>query len=143
MKDIKLLGSSSGEYIGDNNDISFDTTNDIAVIDGPTRIKQALVKIFLTKLYSSDIYQGYGSGLPDLVFRSIIDPRVDEVIRNLVIETLIYLINIEPSEVANERIVQVNSIDIIPVTEGDITRFFIKISVTLETKEIITLTLGD
>lgn len=143
MKDIKLLGSETGEFYGDSNDVIFSSTNDLETIEGADRVKQAIVKIFLTKLSSNPIFEGYGSSLPALIFSRIIDPRLDDLIKNMVLETLIYLINIEPSNVPNEQITQLNSLQVVPASEGDITRYFITLGLTLGSGKTVTITLGE
>ena len=143
MKDIKFLGSATGEHEGDNNDVIFGSNKDIITTEGSPRIKQSIAKILLTRLASHQFFKGYGSALPSMIFSKIAAQNLEEDLRNAIMETLQYLVNLEPSDVPEETITQVNALEISPVTSGDITRFFIRLDLTLGSNEKIGIILGD
>lgn len=111
MKDLLLLGSATGEFVGDNNDIRVDANGDLVCIDGVTRVKQDVTKILLTERALVP-YPNYGSLLPSLPGTRATNPSLLATLADDIIISLRYLTLSETSSVNEEQIGELLSLDL-------------------------------
>jgi len=109
MDDLKYLGSKSGDFIGDNNDLVINELGDLVIVNGVDRLKQDIVKILLTP-YTLQPYPNYGSLLPSLKGISVTDTSLTSRVTDDIITSLRYLDLGETSEVESERISEITTL---------------------------------
>jgi len=141
MEDITLLRSKTGEFFGDFNDINY-TAGDIQLLENESRIRQAIVKILLTRQGSNQVFTGYGTELQDLLKRSALDLTIQADISNTIAYGLSYLTQAETSTDPSEVIEELEALEII-YDENQKTSFVIKLVLRLVNGKKITITLGS
>jgi len=110
MYDVKYLGSRTGVYTGDFNDVSFTNTGDLDTVSGSGRLKQDVVKILLTEQGLMP-YPNYGTQLSFMRNVNPNDTRVLSDVADEVESALRYLDALEPSTDLSERIGEITSLE--------------------------------
>ena len=140
MIDLKLLGSLSGEYYGDNNDVTIDSDGDIVATEGKDRTMQGTSKIVLTELGSHLIDSEYGTRLYELISKKVNTGEIQSEIADTVISALSYLADTEESTVPEEQLDEIKSIKI--RQEENSQKIFIDLVATLASGEELLITIG-
>ena len=110
MIDLKYIDAVKPTPMG-YNDIEWTADGDIAVIEGPDRVKQDVVKILLTETGLMP-YPNYGSSLPSMSGNTPYSTTMLDAISNEVISDMHYLILGEESQVPSEQISELKSMDV-------------------------------
>ena len=109
-QDIQLLGSRTGAYYGDLNDVEYDIKGNILMISGVARARQGITKILLTSL-GTQPFPNYGSSLSTLAPNRLTSTTQNSI-NSTILSALAYynqtVLNDDPAVVIN----QVVAIDI-------------------------------
>lgn len=135
MDDLKLLGSRTGEFVGDLNDVSF-VNGDLDVVSGSDRLTQDMVKVLLTEKGLMP-YPNYGSALPYLRGSNYNDPNLLSLVSDEVLTALRYLYLIEESSDTTERLGEITSLDV----EASRSSILVTIAATTAARTAINLNL--
>jgi phage baseplate assembly protein W len=110
MDDLKFIGSRTGEFIGDLNDIAI-VGGDIDLVSGSDRLLQDMIKVLLTEKGLMP-YPNYGSALPYLRGSNYSDPNLLSLVSDEVLTALRYLYLIEESDVKTEQLGEITTMDV-------------------------------
>lgn len=110
MDDIQYIGSRTGVYTGDFNDVSFTNVGDLAVVSGPDRLKQDIIKILLTEQGLMP-YPNYGTQLYTMRNVNPNDSRVLSDVAEDIESALRYLDALEPTTDLAERIGEITTLE--------------------------------
>ena len=141
MKDLKVLGTQDNIYHGTFNDISYDSNNELNMIEFSSKLKQDMTKILLTEITTHKVYSGYGCNLQKLINTNIQSFDVKKEILNSVIYAFTYFNNINDSMDVREQIKEIVSIDI-RFNVNDPRQIYLRIEVMNKNNDTMTLVLG-
>jgi len=138
MKDIKFLKPTiDGDIYFTGHDIDL-VNGDINLLEGTDRVKQALTKLLLTPI-GGKLSPNYGVNLKELLQNVVANPTFSEDIKNEIVYAVTYLTEADlTEEVVGEVIQSIDAIDIL--IQQNIA--YVVLTVTLESGETITLTIG-
>ena len=138
MKDIKLLGTRTGQFYGDFNDISYDGSGNIVMVEGTPLARQAITKILLTALNSRPFYD-YGTLLSSYVPTNAEFETLKSQITNTILFALTFYNQIQVGALPSELINQINDIQ---VTMEGVDTVAIKIDLLMQDGTTLIIPLG-
>lgn len=139
MVDIKLLGTNSGQFYGDLNDISYDSRGNLVMVSGLEYTRQALTKTLLTSNLNLP-FTSYGAALQDMIHTS----APPEQAQSLIVSTILFALTYYNATVVNATPNQlINTVVSIEVTQLDAQAFEVLVTVLLQSGDVLTIPLGS
>ena len=139
MKDIKLLGTSNGQFYGDLNDVTYDSQGKMIMVEGIAFTRQAITKSLLTlNLY--DPYPSYGAALQGIIKSGM----TLEDAQNLMVATIIFAVTYYNQTAINPTPDQiVDNILSIDITQPAMDTFEITLVIQLQDGQLLSISLGS
>ena len=112
MKDLKFLGTSTGDYYGDLNDINYDVNGNVRMVAGIEYARQAITKILLTQSGTGP-FPSYGTDLPSIIRSSQSPEKMQQTIQDSVLFAVTYYNETTSADaLPSESVETVESIDV-------------------------------